>query len=50
MMSSYLPYAISNDSYVKMIIIGLVSYLAVVALQLLKISRIPKSNALKTLE
>ena len=49
-MSGYLPYAISSDCYVKMVIIGAVSYLAVAALQLFKIHRIPKTNALKTLE
>ena len=49
-MTGYLPYAISSDCYLKMFIIGIVSYLAVVALQLFKISRIPKTDALKTLE
>lgn len=47
-MSGYLPYAISSDCYIKMVVIGFVSYLAVAALQLLKIHRIPKTNALKT--
>ena len=49
-MSGYLPYAISSDCYIKMVAIGLVSYLFVAAFQLLKIHRIPKVNALKTLE
>ena len=49
-MSGYLPYAISSDCYVKMVLIGIASYLVVVALQLFKIHRIPKTNALKTLE
>lgn len=49
-MTGYFPYCISNDCYVKMVIAGLVSYLIVVALQMLKIRRIPKSEALKTLE
>ena len=49
-MSGYLPYAISNDCYIKMVVIGIVSYLAVAALQLYKIHRIPKTDALKTLE
>ena len=49
-MTGYFPYCISNDCYVKMVISGLVSYLIVVALQLLKIHKIPKSEALKTLE
>ena len=47
-MSGYLPYAISSDCYIKMVVIGFVSYLAVAALQLLKIHRIPKTSALKT--
>jgi putative ABC transport system permease protein len=49
-MSGYLPYAISNDCYIQMVIIGIISYIAVAALQLLKIHRIPKTNALKTIE
>ena len=49
-MSGYLPYCIDSTCYVKMVLIGLASYLAVVALQLWKIHRIPKSDALKTLE
>ena len=49
-MSGYLPYCIDNACYVKMVLIGLASYVAVVALQLWKIRRIPKSDALKTLE
>ena len=49
-MSGYLPYCIDSACYVKMVLIGLASYIAVVALQLWKIHRIPKSDALKTLE
>ena len=49
-MSGYLPYAISNDCYIQMVIIGIISYIAVAALQLLKIHRIPMTNALKTIE
>ena len=49
-MSGYLPYCIDNACYVKMVLIGLASYVAVVVLQLWKIRRIPKSDALKTLE
>ena len=48
--SGYLPYCISNDCYWKMLILGIVSYVAVVVLQLFKIHRIPKSDALKTVE
>ena len=49
-MSGYLPYAISSDCYIKMVLIGIASYLVVAALQLFKIHKIPKTNALKTLE
>ena len=49
-MTGYFPYCVSNDCYVKMVITGMLSYLIVVALQLLKIHKIPKSEALKTLE
>ena len=49
-MSGYLPYCIDNSCYVKMVLIGLASYVIVVAMQLWKIRRIPKSDALKTLE
>ena len=49
-MSVYLPYCVSNDCYVKMILLGIGSYVAVVIMQLLKIRGIKKSDALKTLE
>ena len=49
-MSGYLPYCVSSDCYVKMILLGVISYATVVALQLLKIRAIKKSDALKTLE
>ncbi|MBP5282759.1 MAG: ABC transporter permease, partial [Lachnospiraceae bacterium] len=49
-MSGYLPYCISSNCYVEMFLLGLGSYVAVVILQLLKIRKIPKSDALKTLE
>ena len=49
-MSGYLPYCISNDCYVKMVLLGLASYAAVAVLQLIKIRRIRKSDALKDVE
>ena len=49
-MSGYLPYCISNDCYTNMVLLGIGSYIAVAALQLLKIRRIEKSEALKTIE
>ena len=48
--SGFLPYCVSNDCYVKMVLLGIASYAAVVILQLLKIRAIKKSDALKTLE
>ena len=48
--SGYLPYCISNDCYWKMLLLGIASYVIVVVMQLFKIHRIPKSDALKTLE
>ena len=48
--NGYLPYCVSNDCYVKMVLLGIASYIVVVALQLWKIHKIPKSEALKTLE
>jgi len=49
-MSGYLPYCVTSDCYVKMILLGIGSYAAVVAMQFLKIRGIKKSDALKTLE
>lgn len=49
-MSGYLPYCVSSDCYVKMILLGIGSYVAVVIIQLFKIRGIRKSEALKTLE
>ena len=49
-MSGYLPCAVDKACYIKMIVLGIVSYLAVVVMQLIKIRGIKKSDALKTLE
>ena len=49
-MSGYLPYCVDSDCYIKMVLLGIGSYIAVAALQLLKIRRIEKSEALKTIE
>ncbi|MBO4505522.1 MAG: ABC transporter permease, partial [Lachnospiraceae bacterium] len=49
-MSGYLPYCVSNDCYIRMVLLGVGSYIVVAALQLLKIRRIEKSEALKTIE
>jgi putative ABC transport system permease protein len=49
-LSGYLPYCVSSDCYINMVLLGVGSYIAVAALQLLKIRRIKKSEALKTIE
>ena len=46
-MTGYIPFIISNMSYVKMFIMGFVSYLFVCIFMLLKIKRMPKGEALK---
>lgn len=49
-MTGYIPYIISNDCYVKMFIMGVLSYLVVCVIQMAKIKKIPKSDALKNVE
>jgi putative ABC transport system permease protein len=49
-MTGYLPYSISPNCFVFMIVLGLICYGAVSVLQLVKIQRIPKSDALKNVE
>lgn len=48
--SGYIPFIVSNTIYVKMVVYGIVSYAVVAAMQMFKISRIPKSDALKNVE
>lgn len=48
--SGYIPYIVSETIFVKVVIYGILSYAAVAAMQMLKISRIPKSDALKNVE
>lgn len=48
--SGYIPYTVSGIIFVKMILYGIVSYAAAAAAQMYKISRIPKSDALKNTE
>ena len=49
-MSGYLPYCVSSSCYIEMVILGIVSYVIVVVLQLFKIKKIKKSDALKNVE
>ncbi|MCR5743501.1 MAG: FtsX-like permease family protein [Lachnospiraceae bacterium] len=49
-MSGYFPFIISPWIYVEMIALGVVSYGVVAMLQMRKINRIPKADALKNVE
>ncbi len=46
----YLPYVMSNMCYVKMMAAGLICYAVIAAVQMYKIGKIPKSDALKNME
>lgn len=48
--SGYIPYIISKTIFVKVVIYGIVSYAVVAVLQMIKIGKIPKSDALKNVE
>lgn len=48
--SGYIPYMVSNTIFVKVFIFGIICYMAVAALQMFKIGRIPKSDVLKNME
>jgi putative ABC transport system permease protein len=48
--TGYIPYIISSNCFAVMIVLGLICYGAVSVLQLVKIQRIPKSDALKNVE
>ena len=50
MMSGYIPYVVSNNCYVVMVVMGIVSYALVCVFMMVKIGRIPKSEALKNVE
>ena len=49
-MSGYIPYIISNDCYIRMIIMGVVCYALVAVGMMFKINKIPKGEALKNQE
>jgi putative ABC transport system permease protein len=50
MMTGYLPCTIANNAFYFVIFLGILCYALVAALQLFKIRRIPKSDALKNVE
>ncbi len=47
MVTGYFPFILSNTCYIKMVIIGVVCYALVSIIQMIKIGRISKSDALK---
>lgn len=49
-MKGYIPYLMDNMVYVKMVIMGILSYVAVSSILFIKIKNIPKSDALKNVE
>lgn len=46
----YIPFMIDKSCYIKMFLIGIATYAAISVFQLIKISRVPKVMALKTVE
>ncbi len=49
-MTGYIPFSVSPDCYIKMFALGALSYAAVAVIQIIKINRIPKADALKNRE
>ena len=49
-MSGWISYYVEPFMYVKMFLLGVAAYAVVAALQLLKIKRIPMTDALKNVE
>ena len=50
MMTGYIPMMIKSSLYVKMVIVGILSYAVVAVVQMVNINKIPKSDALKNVE
>ncbi len=50
MMTGYIPYMIRRSCFVEMVIMGIVCYAVVAVLQLVKIAKIPKTDAFKNVE
>lgn len=50
MMTGYIPYIMSSVTYAVMIAVGLVCYAAVALLQMRKVAKVSKSEALKNME
>ena len=49
-MSGWIPFLISNDVYIKMMLYGVITYAVVAVLEYWKISRVPMDEALKNVE
>ena len=49
-MTGYIPYMVRRSCFVEMVLLGIVCYAVVAVLQLVKISKIPKTDALKNVE
>lgn len=49
-MSGYIPYIISKTVFVKVVVSGILSFAVVAVLQMRRIGKIPKSDALKNVE
>ena len=49
-MTGYIPYMVRRSCFVEMVILGFVCYAVVAVLQLVMISKIPKTDALKNVE
>ncbi len=49
-MTGYIPFEVTPDSYLQMFVLGVCSYALVAVTQMVKISKIPKSDALKNVE
>lgn len=48
--TGYIPFLMSGSCYVKMVLLGICCYALIAAIQMRKISKIPKSDALKNME
>jgi putative ABC transport system permease protein len=49
-MTGYIPYIVSNQCFYIMVLLGIASYAVVAVLQMHRIRKIPKSDALKNIE
>ncbi len=49
-MTGYLPFIVGADCYIRLVIVGLICYIVVAAYLMRRISKIPKSDALKNVE